>query len=584
MERQENEDVNPPREASDGPSIAQVFLKIISAQIEVKEDETKFSKQIQDSELTVQVKYNMSFKTKPAAGSLIPQWHTGFTFAVLDLNTQIKVKLISTKRLINTTLGKIAIPLETLYEAPKVVEMPLESVNKKLQGVKLCMVMMCIREDAKGLAKRYSVVSNVMKLKRFKHLNSPYYTQKGIVAIHPKFKIVLERPNYFPGEIVRGAVIYDLTKTVDHISYIKIYATGTEASTWTEGSGSNAVTYSDARQIFSLLQYAVCTPDRDGVTMFAGMHVYPFEVQLPSVLPSSIGSDGSSMTYLIHAEVASLKNWRVNKSASAFFNVYGTETKFRPPLVITDPPGYIKKHLKDDWTGDVILSSQKQYPHNEYGMTIRFHNPKRIAVKQIKVSIKCVKQLRIQSKFQRSNFYMWSLLRGTVPTNDTKEEDVQVDFRYTLPTVQPTVAPIDDVQLFQYHTFAKVSLTLANLTKRHRVVPITVGTIIPEDFAREPHVINPDARATMTVYHAKRPMVHGLVAYKSTSIQFFDEKIFSSYHAADLVRIENLLDASLENNTPLVNNNNTIEDEPVRNKYVDIDEDELPDSDESKSM
>jgi hypothetical protein len=76
-----------------------------------------------------------------------------------------------------------------------------QSVNKKLQGVKLCMVMMCIREDAKGLAKRYSVVSNVMKLKRFKHLNSPYYTQKGIVAIHPKFKIVLERPNYFPGEV-----------------------------------------------------------------------------------------------------------------------------------------------------------------------------------------------------------------------------------------------------------------------------------------------------------------------------------------------------------------------------------------------
>ena len=79
------------------------------------------------------------------------------------------------------------------------------------------------------------------------------------------------------------------------------------------------------------------------MSKFAGMHVYPFEVQLPSVLPSSIGSDGASMTYLIHAEVASLKNWRVNKSASAFFNVYGTETKFRPPLVIADPPGYIKK-------------------------------------------------------------------------------------------------------------------------------------------------------------------------------------------------------------------------------------------------
>lgn len=54
------------------------------------------------------------------------QWHAGYTFAIRDLNTSIKLKLISTKRLINTTLGKVSIPLETIYDAPKVVELALE--------------------------------------------------------------------------------------------------------------------------------------------------------------------------------------------------------------------------------------------------------------------------------------------------------------------------------------------------------------------------------------------------------------------------------------------------------------------------
>lgn len=175
---------------------------------------------------------------------------------------------------------------------------------------------------------------------------------------------------------------------------------------------------------------------------------------------------------------------------------------------------------------------------------------------------------------------------------------MQVDFRYTLPVVPPTVAPIDDIELFQFHTIAKISVTLANSQKKRRVVPITVGTIVPEHVAREPHVVNPDAVAALTVYHARAPLVHGLVAYKSTSIQFFDEKIFNSYNPADLVRIENVSTDNIMNNTPTHTvtshntsnnnmNNNTFEveeDRPVRNKYVDIDEDELPDSDESKSM
>jgi hypothetical protein len=47
---------------------------------------------------------------------------------VQDPKSYIKVKLISTKRLINSTLGKISLPLDTLEEYPIVLEMPLKVI------------------------------------------------------------------------------------------------------------------------------------------------------------------------------------------------------------------------------------------------------------------------------------------------------------------------------------------------------------------------------------------------------------------------------------------------------------------------
>lgn len=81
----------------------------------------------------------------------------------------------------------------------------------------------------------------------------------------------------------------------------------------------------------------------------------------------------------------------------------------------------------------------------------------------------------------------------------------------------------------------------ANGKKKYRVIPITVGRIIPEDVAKVPRDINPDcAIASLAIYQAKEAKIHGLTAYKSTSIQFFDENIFKSYSPTDLIRIENV--------------------------------------------
>jgi hypothetical protein len=123
-----------------------------------------------------------------------------------------------------------------------------------------------------------------------------------------------------------------------------------------------------------------------------------------------------------------------------------------------------------------------------------------------------------------------------------------------MPPCPPTVAPVDGVQLFEFHTIVKISVALANSNVSRRVLPIIVGTIIPEDFAREPHVVNADTTPGLKVYKAKSTMVHGLVAYKSrSSVQFFDEKIFSSYNAADLVRITNVYDIGKNSNTNVRN-------------------------------
>ena len=100
--------------------------------------------------------------------------------------------------------------------------------------------------------------------------------------------------------------------------------------------------------------------------------------------------------------------------------------------------------MKDDWSGEVTLSSRKQYPNSEYVISIvslgtsyyntlipnaksnalpqKYHNVDKIAVRDIKVSMKTILILRVQSKFDRQRDYEWTLLRDFIPMHDTAEE------------------------------------------------------------------------------------------------------------------------------------------------------------------
>jgi hypothetical protein len=139
---------------------------------------------------------------------------------VQDPKSYIKIKLISTKRLINTTLGKISLSLDTLKDSPIVLEMPLkvilscdprnidqisnvigQSIDKKLASVKLTIITMRVKFDAKAMARKYAVIKSFVRVNKFTHLNSPYYSTKDVVAMHPAFKIVLERASYIAGEV-----------------------------------------------------------------------------------------------------------------------------------------------------------------------------------------------------------------------------------------------------------------------------------------------------------------------------------------------------------------------------------------------
>lgn len=126
---------------------------------------------------------------------------------------------------------------------------------------------------------------------------------------------------------------------------------------------------------------------------------------------------------------------------------------------------------------------------------------------------------------------------------------VRYDYRYVMPPAPPTVAPIDGAKLFELHTIVKISVALVDSTVRRKVMPIAVGVVVTEDFAREPHVVDPNASAALKVYKAKVPVDHSLVAYKTRSVHFYNEKIFSSYQPADLIKIENVFVRDEGNNT-----------------------------------
>lgn len=142
------------------------------------------------------------------------QWHCGFSFAVRDVDQSLALKLVYSRRAITKSLGKISVSTAGITEEPHVVQLSLEvrkllkafifnlcvqKSPKKVKVVKVQAVMMYNRNDAIHFAKKYSVITSAFT--KFPHLNSIYYTTKGINALHPSFKVVLQKANYFPGEV-----------------------------------------------------------------------------------------------------------------------------------------------------------------------------------------------------------------------------------------------------------------------------------------------------------------------------------------------------------------------------------------------
>lgn len=125
---------------------------------------------------------------------------------------------------------------------------------------------------------------------------SPFPVSPAVFSEHmsvslPALRIQLESSAYYPGQIVRGAFVYSVTKPIK-IRSLCVQFDGRASTSWVDASGSH--THHCANYIFFNQTAAMLgtlddtAKDAPNISLEPGSFVFPFEYVLPMDIPPSI--------------------------------------------------------------------------------------------------------------------------------------------------------------------------------------------------------------------------------------------------------------------------------------------------------
>nr|XP_039251906.1 arrestin domain-containing protein 3-like [Styela clava] len=145
------------------------------------------------------------------------------------------------------------------------------------------------------------------------------------------FGITLEgnRTVYFPGDFIKGQVLIQVTEPMK-MKAIKIMCVGRAYVHWTEtrttGSGENQRTetenYSETENLFEQTIIVHGEGANEQTNLSQGQHVFPFQYQLPTPLPSSYEDGIGYIRYWVKGTI--VKPWKFDKYTTQVFTVLDT--------------------------------------------------------------------------------------------------------------------------------------------------------------------------------------------------------------------------------------------------------------------
>ena len=118
------------------------------------------------------------------------------------------------------------------------------------------------------------------------------------------FQILLEKPYgiYIAGEVIRGNIMIKITERLK-INNLKLLLKGNGRVHWTErrgsGKSSHTVSYTAEEEYIHYNMVILAKQGNNGCYLEVGQQSFPFQIQLPQVLPTSFEHVHARVRYTI---------------------------------------------------------------------------------------------------------------------------------------------------------------------------------------------------------------------------------------------------------------------------------------------
>lgn len=201
----------------------------------------------------------------------------------------------------------------------------------------------------------------------------------------PSLRIQLESTVYYPGQIVRGALVYGTNKP-KKVHALRLHADGHSMAHWTTGSGKNRRHHYGVVCFFHTSAAFVGPPTGKAETHVvpSGGYVHPFEFTLPINIPhtweASFGC-GNYIRYAVHgfSDIAG----KANKVTTMRYRVLASPHTMRHDTSIALLPKVSKSDIQITISGNTTM-----YTGEAYSLDCHIVNRSNKAIESLQVRLK----------------------------------------------------------------------------------------------------------------------------------------------------------------------------------------------------
>jgi hypothetical protein len=235
-----------------------------------------------------------------------------------------------------------------------------------------------LKLDTKG---QIRVISHLTPIQPGTVIKGHYNTRLSQLRVH------LEADVYYPGQVVRGCVVYGLLKK-KKLHSLRVALDGRAFTHWSTGS-KHKTHYYGTVVYFNIIAALMGQLDKtDVIELEPGAYIFPFEYVLPMDLPPSFNdrSWANHIRYTVsaHADVAG----KANKSAQTFIRLLPDPKSVRPEetLVLTKK---LNDTLLTKQLVDLAISGHSTaYIGENYSVEVEIENKGEKAIEAVNVVLK----------------------------------------------------------------------------------------------------------------------------------------------------------------------------------------------------